>query len=221
MSVGIAHANGVGNVLRNDGRGSRFAFQHRTGVDSHFFGSETGSCRDGRVNAKNGGRTADGVFDSVAHVHYPADVVNGIADLRCPLFQQSSVRREQFDLHGFRRVRQIANHVLQHLYVLYFQPRFLLFDLRPNLRNDFVAAAVTLALQLYGNIAAIGFSHGGQTQFQSGATRCALDLRSVPQYLLDVADHEFLVVSEITARWGLSVRAANEILAESRSPGES
>ena len=138
---------------------------------------------------KDGRRTADGVFDSVAHVHYAADLLNGVTHFRCPLLQQIGVRREQLDLHGFRRIRQVADHVLQHLDVFDFQAGFLLLNLGAQLRDDFFAAAAALALELYGNVATVGFGDGSEAQLQTGAARCAFDFGDFTQNLLNVADH--------------------------------
>ena len=52
--------------------------------------------------------------------------------------------------------------------------------------NDFVDVALAIVLQLHGEVAAIGFGDGGQSQLQSGAPRSVFDFRHGAQNLLDV-----------------------------------
>ncbi len=99
------------------------------------------------------------------------------------------IGREQLDLHRLGRVRQIADHVLQNLHELDLDGRLFTRDTFAELRDDFVDVTAALALQLDGNVAAVGLGDGGQAQLQAGAARRAFDFRDFAQHLLDVANN--------------------------------
>ena len=103
--------------------------------------------------------------------------------------QQRGVGGEQLDLDRLGRVRQVADHVLQHLDELHVDARLLLLDLGAQIGDDFVDAAIALALELDRDVAGIGLGHGRQPQLQAGAARVAFHFGKLAHHLLDVADH--------------------------------
>ena len=88
--------------------------------------------------------------------------------------KQRGIGREQLDLDRLGRVRQIADHVLQHLDELDVDRGLLLLDLGPQLGDDVVDAAAALAFQLHGDVAGIRFGDRSQAELQTGAPRVAL-----------------------------------------------
>ncbi len=82
----------------------------------------------------------------------------------------AAIGGEEFDVDRLRCVRQVADHVLQHLGELDIQLRLGLLDLRMDIRHHLVDAAVALVLQLHGDVAGICFGHGG---VGPSAVRCA------------------------------------------------
>ena len=55
--------------------------------------------------------------------------------------------------------------------------------------HHFVDAAAALGLELHGEVAGVGFGHGGQAHLQAGAARGAFDFRHRVQDALDVLQH--------------------------------
>ena len=100
---------------------------------------------------------------------YPA------ADARRPLAKECGVGREQLDLYRLRRVRQIADHVLQHLHELDLDARLLPRDAGAKFRHDLLDVTVALTLELDGNVPAVGLGDCGQAKFQAGTARCTFD----------------------------------------------
>ena len=184
-----AHADAVGAIVDHHGRRGGLALQHGAGIEFHFLRGEAGARGRGRIDAEYRGRSADGVFDSVEHVHHAGNLLDGAGDLRRPGVQQFRILAEQLDDHGFGRAGEIADHVLQELREFHVEHGFRLFDFGAHGGDDFLAAAFAVALQFDGDIAGVGFGHLGESQLQAGAARGALHFGRLAQNLFHVGDH--------------------------------
>ena len=89
VALGIANANGVGNVVRDDRRSGRFAFENRGRINGDFFCREAGTRRDRRIHLEDCGRIADRIVDAVQDVNNAGNLADGIGDPRRPLGQSS------------------------------------------------------------------------------------------------------------------------------------
>ena len=100
-----------------------------------------------------------------------------IGHARRPLPQQRRILGEELDLDRFRRAGQVADHVLQQLHELHLEHRLLFGDFLAHFGDHFLELRVAVAFQLDGDIAGVGFGHGGQPQLQPRAARRAFDFR--------------------------------------------
>ena len=71
--------------------------------------------RDGGIHLEDRCGSADCVFNAVLQIDHAIDLFNCGSDTRRPILKCGCIGREKFDLHWFRRVREVANHVLQNL----------------------------------------------------------------------------------------------------------
>ena len=99
------------------------------------------------------------------------------------------IGRKELDLDRLGCVREVADHVLQHLRELDIELRLGLLDLLANIGHDLVDAAASIALELDGDVAVVRLGYGGEAHLQAGAAAGALDFRGVVQNLLDVVEH--------------------------------
>ena len=135
------------------------------------------------------GRTADGVVDPVLHADYAGNLFDGCGDAWGKLVKQLWVRGEELDLDGLRRVRKVADHVLQHLRELHVELRHRSSDLGMDVGDDLVDTATAFAFELHAHVAGVGFCDGSETELQTCAAARALDLRGVAQNLFDAVEH--------------------------------
>ncbi len=120
----------------------------------------------------------------------PPILADGVADSWAEVSKQRGIIREDLDLDGFGSVRQIADHVLEHLRKFDIQRGLRLFDLCPGIGDHLVDTTITLALQLDGDVACVGLRHGGEAHLQASTSRCAFDFRHVVKdavYMLEYA----------------------------------
>ena len=184
-----AYANRVRAIIRDHRSWSRLALEDRRSIERDFFGREPGSRRYSRIYLKRYRRSAHGVVDSIQQIDHAWDLPNRIGHFRSPLFQLLGILRKQLDLDGLRCRCQVADHILQHLYEIDIEGRFLFLDLSPNVRHDFFDIAVTICLQLYQNVTGIRLCYRSEPELQSCAARSALHLRHFVQHLFHVSDH--------------------------------
>ena len=100
--------------------------------------------------------------------------------------QRRFVIGEDLDLNWLGRIRQIANHVLQHLRKLDIEFRLGGLDLCTHIFHHIINSAAPLRFELHREVAGIGLRHGSQTHLQTGAARCDLNLGRVVQNSLDM-----------------------------------
>ncbi len=124
-----------------------------------------------------GCRAADGVVDSVFDVDHAGNLANGVADTRAKLRKQIRVVRENLDLDGLRRIRQVVDVVLQYLRQL--DVEFWLRGLHflAHVFHHLVHRSAAFCLQLHREVAGVGLGHRGQAHLQAGATGGGLHFR--------------------------------------------
>ena len=93
------------------------------------------------------------------------------------MIQHGRIVGEDLDLDRLWRIREVADHVLQHLGQLDVQFRLSRPDPRPHIFHHVIDAAAALGFELYREVAGIGLSHRGQPHLQSGSARRALHFR--------------------------------------------
>ena len=94
-----------------------------------------------RIDTEIRCRTADRVFQSVFNADNAGHLANLSAIRGATFLKLREVLRKQFDLDRLGSVRQIVDHVLQHLDKLHVELRLGSFDLAAGLRNHFINAA--------------------------------------------------------------------------------
>ena len=171
-----SNADGVSTIVYNHGCAGRLAFQNGGGIDSNLFGREAGAGSHGRIDLKSGCGSADGVLDAVENVDDAVNIPNGVGYARRGIRKEFWILRKEFDHDGLRLAREVTDHVLQDLDELHFGGRFGLFDLRTDVGNDLIDVPLAVALELDGEIAAIGFRDRSEAKLQTGATRSIFDL---------------------------------------------
>src|SRR5258708_35049809 len=115
MIVGEADANGVRTSVLDDAVLNGDALNDGAGIGGDLLRGEAEARGDGRVDAKRGGGTADGVLDAVKDIDDSLLFFDDGCDLVTDLSQQSGVVIEEFDLNRLRGVGEIVDHVLQDL----------------------------------------------------------------------------------------------------------
>ena len=115
------------------------------------------------------------------------------------LRQQRRIVGEDLDLDRLGSVGEVADHVLQHLGELDVEFGLGLLDLVAHVVHDFVDAAVALGLQLDGEVAGVGFGHGGKAHLQAGAARGAFDLGVLRRICSTCCRTRLVSVSELPA----------------------
>jgi hypothetical protein len=86
-------------------------------------------------------RAADGVLDAVENIDHARQLLDGFADLRCPLAEQRRILREQLDRQRLGQARQVADHVLRELDELDVEHRKALFYFLAHVGDDLVRPA--------------------------------------------------------------------------------
>ena len=82
-----------------------------------------------------------------------------VSNLRRPLPQHIGILREHLDHDRLRRVRKIADHILQQLREFHIQRGHALGSPLPHIGDYLIDAAVALTLQLHREISAIRFGY--------------------------------------------------------------
>ena len=106
---------------------------------------------------KSGGGSADGVLDAVKNVNDTVNFLNGVGDARSGIGKELRVLREKLNDDGLGLAGKVADHVLQDLDEFDLGGGLGLLDLRPNVGDNLVDVALPIALELDGEVAAIGF----------------------------------------------------------------
>ena len=108
-----AHANGIRQAIGDDWMGRGNSIENGGCVVGDLGGSKTETCRDLGIDLEIRGRPADGVIDSVLHVHDAVDLRDCVGHVWRRLTQQGLVRGKQLDLDRLGRIGEIVDVVLQ------------------------------------------------------------------------------------------------------------
>jgi len=100
----------------------------------------------------------------------------------------AGIAGEDFKLDRFGCVRQVADHVLQHLGKLHVELGLGLPDFGADVGDDLVDRAIAVDFKTDGEVAAVSFSDGGEAELEAGAAGGDLDLGCVMEDLLDVGE---------------------------------
>ena len=184
-----AHADGVGAAVGDQRIVGGDAVENRRCVDGNFARGKAEAARQLRIDLEVGGRAADGVVDAVLDVDDAGNLADGVAHARAQAVRADRHRREELDLDRFGRIRQIADHVLQNLGELDVELRLGGLDLLAHVLHHVVNGAAALGLQLHGEVAGVGFGHGGQAHLQAGAARSDFHFGSGVQDPLHVLEN--------------------------------
>ena len=114
------------------------------------------------------------------------DFADSIGDLRSRISEKLGILRKKFYDDGLGGAGEVADHVLQHLDEFYFCCGFRLFDLGPDVGDDFIDSAAAVAFQPDGKVAPVGFGDGSEAKLQTGAARSVFDFRYGMQNFFDV-----------------------------------
>src|SRR5882762_3600495 len=138
MIVGEANANGVRTSVLDDTVLDRYALNDGGGVSGDLLRGEAEAGGDGRVDAKRGGGTADGVLDAVEDIDDSRLFFDSGCDLATDLGQEGRIVIEEFDLNRLRRVGEIVDHVLEDLDKFDIELGLLRFNLSAHVSNNVV-----------------------------------------------------------------------------------
>ena len=104
--------------------------------------------------------TADGVFDAVEDINDAMNFLYRLSDSGSGVRQDLGILAKELDDDGLGLAGQVANHVLQNLDELDFGGGLAVLNLRTNVVHDLIDVALTISLEFYGEITAIGFGDG-------------------------------------------------------------
>ena len=90
-----------------------------------------------------------------SRIYYSGNFGNGLLNAGTKCQQKVLVVRKQLDLDGFRRVGEIANHILQNLRELHIERWLSRMDLFASIGNHFIDVARTVRLQANGEVPGI------------------------------------------------------------------
>ena len=186
--VGQADANGVGAAVDDHRPGGGQAVEDCGGIVGNLAGREAEAACDDRIDLEARGRAGDGVVHAVLGVHHSGNLLDGVLHPGAELVQQGGIAAEELDLDGFRRVGEVADHVLQHLRELDVEGRLGLPDPLADVLHDLFDVAVAVTLEADGEVAGVGLGDGGEAHLQAGAAAGDLDLGRAAQDLLDVLE---------------------------------
>src|SRR6516164_9502462 len=200
-----AHANRVGAIVQNNGRGRGFAFENSGGIGGDFFRGEAGAGGDGGVHLISDRWATDGVFDSIQDINHVRNFFDGVGDTRRGGFKEFGVGGKELDDDWLGLAGEVADHVLKDLNEFDVGAGLGLLNLRANVGNDFFDVALAIRFELHGEIAAIGFGDGSQAELQAGAARSVFHLRPRANDFLDVLKNA-IGLREGTSRRGVIVQ---------------
>src|SRR5580704_6553417 len=167
---------------QRDGR--RHTFDDRRGVGGELLRRKTEACCGSGIDLKAGGWTADCVLESIEHIDDTLLLLDCVSDSRSNIVENLGTGIKELDLDRLGSVGEVTDHVLQDLREFNVQLWLAGFDLRAEVRDDLIDAAVALAFELHSDIAGIGFGNCSQAHLQSCAARGALDLGGLLKHLL-------------------------------------
>ena len=109
-----------------------------------------------------------GVFDAVENVHDRMrfaylNFLDSLGNAWSIGGKYGGILRKQFDDDGLRLAGEVANHVLEDLHEFDLGGGLSLLNFLADIVHDFFDAALASALELDGEVAAIGFGNGGKT----------------------------------------------------------
>ena len=142
------------------------------GINGNLLRSEAGACSNRGSTRNTVAGSADGVLDAVQNIDHAVDLLDGLGHLRAPIPPAALASGENslictgsgaFDRSPIMSCRSCTNSTSMR--------GFFARDLRPQLGDDFVHAAVALVLELHRDVAAIRFGDGRQAQLQARAPR--------------------------------------------------
>src|SRR5260370_2403838 len=165
MIVGEADANGVRTSVLDDAVLNGDALNDGAGIGGDLLRGKAEARGDGRVNAKRGGGTADGVLNAVEDIDDSLLFFDGGCDLVTDLSQQGRIVIEEFDLNRLRRVGEIVDHVLQDLDKFNIEFGLLRFNLTAHDGHNVVARLTPLRHQPPSNASALSSSASAAPPF--------------------------------------------------------
>src|SRR6266481_20570 len=188
MIVAEANANGVRTSVLDDTVLDRYTLNDGAGIGGDLLRGEAEARGDGRVDAKRGGGTADGVLDAVEDIDDSLLLFDGGCDLVTDLGEQGRVIIEEFELNRLRRVGEIVDHVFEDLDKFNIEFGFLRFNLSAHIGNNFVNRLTAFGLQLHGNVAGVRFRDRGEAHLEAGTAGDDFDIGVIAENCFDVLE---------------------------------